>query len=107
MVCDDRKEVRSQAIDRILNARRRSPKQINFKTTDYANMIDWTKEPVYEPPILKEFSESDLIKVYSAPLDLPAYPCHSQSVERAVQMVTIASERKIGYESRQNYSKFD
>ena len=96
-----------------MNARRQSssedirefclPKQINFKTADYADMIDWTKEPVYEPPILKEFSESDLINFYRAALDPPAYPPHSQSVERAVQMVTIASERKIGYENRHRF----
>ena len=70
---------------------------------------DWTKVPnldalgVTEPPRTHRFSSRELRKVSrqnSEPLDLLKLPCHSQSVERSVKLMTWAFYRVYSQEAR-------
>ena len=54
-------------------------------------MIDWSKVQVSEPEILSRLSNAELERAFTEPLCFPKFPCHSQSVERAVKLVTEAA----------------
>ena len=111
MMTDPRVEIRKLAIDRIIKARARKeikrafdlPMDINFKASDYTEMIDWNKTTITSPPLLQEFSNDDLIKAAIKPLEIPSVPCHTQGVERLISLVTRASEDRIGYGNRHKY----
>lgn len=108
MLADPRREIREIAIERVLQARTKNinarnfelPETINFDADDYSNIIDWNKENITQPPILKDIGKDDLLKIKEEPLNNILFPCHSQGVERAVHLVTQASQDNIGYESR-------
>ena len=109
MLCDERKEVRYLAYQRISTARaaqnvtprivRRFTKpKLNIKAKTYHELIDWDKIDVTEPPLTKKFTDeqlqllvkdgqnSDFMKA-----DVFQLQCHTQSVERCVKLVTEAS----------------
>lgn len=111
MMADTRREIRELAIQRIFQARKQEinvrnfelPKTLNFNADDYSKMIDWNNEHVTEPPILKDYGNAELLKMKNKPLQRILIPCHSQGIERAVHLVTQASEHKIGYENRHKF----
>ena len=74
--------------------------QLNWEATSYTRMIDWQKSVVTEPPVVKSFSDDMLKQVYSQPLNLPDYSVHTQSVERAVKLVSEASKEVYGGKAR-------
>ena len=51
-------------------------------------IINWADVAIAEPKILQNLTEEDLEKAITVPHEFPAFPCHSQSVERAVKLVT-------------------
>ena len=62
-----------------------------------------------EPALTKNISELNLM-LYIATSDLtyssfPKFPCHSQAVERAVQLVSEVSRLVCGYERREGIIK--
>lgn len=106
MLADKRPEIRKLAVCRILEARSRNNSQnvrvfkipkLNFKAKDYIDLIDWRNTPIYEPPMVKNMSKGVLIQFHCNHLD---YPCHTQSVERCVKMVTEAAGSVAGPISR-------
>ena len=109
MLWDERKYIRKLAYHRILKARSNENSQVNnkgvrsfiipklnFDCEDYTELIDWQNVVYQEPPITKDLSEEELAQVVENP-DSSAIsfsrglPCHTQSVERAVKLVTQAS----------------
>ena len=75
----------------------------------YINLIDWQKTIWVEPPLTKNIREQDLM-LYIAnsdltSLSLPKFPCHSQAVKRAVQLVSKVSRVVCGYERREGIIK--
>ena len=66
-------------------------------------MIDWNKEALYEPAITTSFSAVDLEKLKLAPLILPKYPAHIQSVERLVKQTSRAALSVAGYPARDGF----
>lgn len=118
MVTDDRRHVRELGLRRILKSRA-NPSQsknatrefkiplLNFKATDYIDMINWQTTKITEPPILRDKSDEELqllIGQEQTPvLNFLRYPCHTQSVERCVKLVTEASMSVVGSESRDGY----
>ena len=77
---------------------------LNFDAQELKDLIDWDGA-VYEPPLLAHLSLTELraYAQYGDPLDLPwvrDIPCHTQSCERGVQLVTQVSAKVCGEESR-------
>ena len=110
MVADEDREHRTEAIRHIRAARDKGKHEqevrsfslptINFNAQRYTDLIDWAAEDVTEPPLLRDLSDSELCEISAAPLQIPAYPVHTQAVERAVRDVTEASSRVVGEEAR-------
>lgn len=115
MLVDDRASIRQLALRRILAARKQGSKhslrvfnvpKVNFQAEQYIDLIDWHWQHAIrvEPPLTKNISEQDLVH-YIANSDLthlsfPRFPCHSQAVERAVQLVSEVSRLVCGYQRR-------
>ena len=63
-------------------------------------MIDWENVTYNVPPILEEIPDEQLTLIGSTSLQLPAFPCHSQGVERMVKEVTRVSSKVFEHSSR-------
>ncbi|KAK3926428.1 Inner tegument protein [Frankliniella fusca] len=110
MVTDARKDVRELAVERIVEARQRSPgrrirsfvvPRINFDAQEYSQLVFWDRVTVTPPPLLSAHSDDDLRAAAAAgPLEVPPLPCHTQAVERYVREVTLAAEKVVGEERR-------
>ena len=114
MLTDDRKYIRELALHCIIRARSEQyglrtfciPK-INFTAKDYIDLIHWQNTAISEPPILTNTSVTDL-EMFVASGDVPVvdfakYPCHTQSVERCVKLVTSASAAVSGVKARDGF----
>jgi len=108
MVTDGDGEVRGRAVDVILTARgqphhplrRFSVPQLNWEADAYPEMINW-EGPMTEPPVTRDMPDAAIEGARDRPLDLPKFPCHSQSVERCVKLVSDVSRSVYGQERRQ------
>ena len=69
-------------------------------------LIDWSKENVFEPVLSCHLSQTELIQIKSTKMVVPKYPVHGQSIERCVQAVTRASSCVFGHEQRDGFIKF-
>lgn len=110
MMVDERKNVREQALKKILDSRQKRSSKIrkfrlpNFKfdAADYTDLIEWVD--VTEPPITRNISDDELsFLVLNLPNELKKimrFPCHTQAVERHIKLVTQASMTVIGQEAR-------
>lgn len=119
MLQDDQEQIRRLAFDRIRKARSTSDAStirrftvpaINFKAKTYYNLIDWTKVNITEPPLTKDLSLTELQTIVNlgSSADVsqsPIFrlPCHTQSVERTVKLVTEASQRVADEVRRDGY----
>ena len=118
MLADENAEVRSEAVERILNLRKKMPKKprskisrgirffkpppLDWSCTSYTNMINWdsNKVVVTEPAMTKNLDDEGLKSMLASPLSLPSYPCHTTSVERCVKLVSEASKQVYGEQAR-------
>nr|XP_047136095.1 uncharacterized protein LOC124813286 isoform X1 [Hydra vulgaris] len=77
--------------------------KINFQATSWIELVDFKKssEPV-STIWLKDDKIDALIATKEVP-NLPEFPSHAQSVERAVKLVTEASHQVYGREARHKY----
>lgn len=108
MVADEDAQTRRDAIQHITGARQRDTAgvrpfrmpRVNFRAAHYTQLIDWETEMVTEPPLLRHLGSEELAAIVAAPHSVPAYPVHTQAVERFVRMVTEASSRVLGEEAR-------
>jgi len=75
---------------------------INIDAVDYTCLIDWDDDqlPITEPPALKSLSNDNLANLIVHPFIVPSIPCHSQSVERMVKLVTEVSRKAVGRDNR-------
>lgn len=76
---------------------------LNFEASTVDQMIDWEKENVTEPPLLRDLDDERLRSIAEAPLELAPYPVHTQAVERAVKIVTTACAKVHGEVARHSY----
>ena len=104
MLADEDSSVRKQAVDAIIEIRKNKEysnvdrtdsglrifkvPELNWDAKDYTQIINWDLKTFCEPPITMKFSYDQLREFYSAPMLIPNYPSHSQSVERAVKLVS-------------------
>ena len=122
MVADGDRSTRQQAVRLIRGARERQQAErtaaedgaamevrqfhlptVNFGADRVDQLIDWSKEPVTEPPLLRHLDDNSLEAIVETPLTIAPYPVHTQAVERAVRTVTEACSKVHGEEARHRY----
>ena len=77
---------------------------LNFDTENYANLINWSDTTVIEPSLTTGIPTTDIqemIKTKKFNLLFCQYPCHTQSVERQIKVVTETSLAVCGQTSRE------
>ena len=77
--------------------------KINFKAETYMELIDLETLHLSEPPFILTMTNEQLTSLKDSPLEVPAYPCHTQAVERAIWLVTEASSSVIGHKAREGF----
>ncbi|KAL3041503.1 hypothetical protein OYC64_019650 [Pagothenia borchgrevinki] len=77
---------------------RRTP-DINCDASSIGDLISWS-EGVSEPPLTCLLSTSEVKNVIKTPMEVLNWPCHTQSIERVVKMVTEASAKYFSQEKR-------
>ena len=77
--------------------------QINFKAQTYPDLIDWEHILFSEPPLTIDLSSDEIRSFIDEPLKVPAFPCHTQSVERAIKLVTEAAGSVFGVQARDGF----
>ena len=108
MISDKDSAMRDEGVTRILAARQQTQSQrrqvrvppLNWEAGSYSQMIHWDKVQVTEPPVTANLPDSAIRHARHQPLELPAFPCHAQGVERCVRMVTDASRAVFGEDRR-------
>ena len=115
MISDERQDIRELGLRRILKARLEKsftlrqfkiPK-LNFDAGEYFDLIDWQDTTVREPSLTASVSEAD-IRLFvtthgDSTVEFDRYPCHTQSVERCVKIVTEASLALCGQPARDGF----
>ncbi|GBM05460.1 hypothetical protein AVEN_94757-1 [Araneus ventricosus] len=80
---------------------------VNFGATDYVDLIDWQAFYVTPPPVLRQISSHELLKIQDdVPMDgsdFIKFPSHTQSVERIVKLVTEVCRKKVGRQNRDGF----
>ena len=76
------------------------PPEINFKSEKFCDLINLDDAPKTEPPVTKDLSDDVILSALSTPLILPAFPSNTQSVERAVRVVTKCAKKRTGRVAR-------
>lgn len=75
---------------------------VNWDANTWPELIDLPDAGTMEPPTTKHFSDEEIQTFINKNIkpDIPNLPCHSQSVERSVKLVTEASHSVYGFEVR-------
>ena len=79
--------------------------QLNFKATSLSNLILWDKNTCYEPIFTCNMNKNTIKSFKNNPMSVPNFAIHTQSTERAVQLVSKASMAVFGQEKRDGYVK--
>lgn len=114
MITDNRRHIRELGLRRVLKSRQHAIggvrefviPRLNFEANEYIDMIDWKKNKITDPPVLSQYTDEEIstfIQSDSSHVDIRKFPCHSQAVERCVKIVTEASEKVCGLESRNGF----
>ena len=113
LLADQDEEVRRRGVLYILKAREDFdqeshprqflPPQINLEAQSYWQLVDWEKEQNTEPPLTMKMTKDEILRDLGEPNILPDYPCHTQSVERKVPVVTESCLQKVGYTGRHQW----
>ena len=74
--------------------------QLDWDAEVWWEIISWDKVTVAEPELLRRIDLVEFEKVESGPLSFPMFPCHSQTVERCIKLVTGAAIKVCGQEKR-------
>jgi hypothetical protein len=115
MLADEKKIIRELAFRRILKARSQKIAGIrkfkipffNFEASDYTEIIFWQESQVTEPPLTANLSAETLRSMAECGFEtgdnITLFPCHIQTVERCIKLVTEASGAVCGYEKRDGF----
>ena len=115
MLIADNENLRSQAVDIIIKCRNSVSNnngnalrtfiipEINFQAIDLMSLINWENITVTEPPLTRDMSLESLYQCKNTPINLPHYPCHTEAVERMVQLVTTSCKNCYGEENRHGW----
>ena len=117
MLCSDYIREREFAINKILeirgegdeesqigdsSVRSRKTPDINENATKLEDLIDWSCE-LSEPPLTCNLTTKEIKEFVAAPMTVPNWTSHTQSVERLVKKVTEASSHVYSQERRDGY----
>lgn len=116
MLESDVVEIRKRAVEAIRKCRQNPPKRPRKRVLDgirkyeipllqwdaehWSEIINWASLKITEPKIIQELGDDDLEAALTTPHQFPPFPCHTQSVERAVKLVTEAASQVEGEENR-------
>ncbi|GBN00872.1 hypothetical protein AVEN_21223-1 [Araneus ventricosus] len=118
MLIDERCHIRTLAARRIIKAREIGSDDncvrrffifaVNFRATHYVDLIDWQACNVTPPPVLRQISCHELLKMKQddVPMDgwdFIKFPSHTQAVERIVKLVIEASRKIVGPQNRDGF----
>lgn len=74
-------------------------KDLNLNAISYYDMIKWSENSTFEPPLTKHFTKEE-IDYYSKSegiVYIPLFPCHNQTVERHIPVISeTCKKKKIG-----------
>ncbi|GBN13274.1 hypothetical protein AVEN_138601-1 [Araneus ventricosus] len=81
---------------------------VNIRATDYVDLIDCQACYVRPPPVLRQISSHELLKMIQneVPMDGRDFikvPSHKQAVERIVKLVTEASRKRVGPQNMERF----
>ncbi|GBN34969.1 hypothetical protein AVEN_272099-1 [Araneus ventricosus] len=115
MIVDKREHIRELDFRRIIKARylaskRKSirsfqPPKINFLATDYTEIIHWNTTTLSPPPLLRKFTNQEISFKTQIRWNFGKFPCHTQAVKQCVKLVTKASQKFIGSNSRDGFNR--
>lgn len=88
----DNETTRKFAVQKIIMARKKidlkirtfEVQDIDLNADNYTSLLDWSKCDIYEPPLTRGLSKRELTNLTNLKFD---FPCHSQQVERCVQVL--------------------
>jgi hypothetical protein len=114
MLKDNRQVIRKLALKKILRAReddipnrKFQVPEIRFQATSYEELIDWQTQPRLEPVLTKHIPTVQILawlsSVEDIVIDIEPFPCHNQSVERVIKIVTESASKVYGHENRDGY----
>ena len=119
MLSSEDDNIRKKAVRKIQQVRKKPPKPprakifqgirkfevppLQWEASSWEDMIDFDKVKVFEPFILEKLSDQDISSALDSPVVFPPYSLHSQSVERAVKLVSTASQNVCGTDNRHSY----
>ncbi|KAJ8414214.1 hypothetical protein AAFF_G00050840 [Aldrovandia affinis] len=114
LLCSEDQKERIEGVERILAIRgegdpatqlgassvrtRRTP-DTNCDASSIGDLISWS-EGVSEPPLTCFLSTLEVKNFINTPMDMLNWPCHTQSIERVVKMVTEAFAKYFSQEKR-------
>ena len=118
MLEDDEEDVRKFGVKLVKKARQKPLKppkskylkgirkheisELNWNASSWKDIIDWGKTKVWQPRILEALTMEQIEAAVHTPIHFPKYPCHSQTVERMVKLVTEVSSSVFGEERQQD-----
>ena len=76
-----------------------------MEATDLIQLIDWENETITELVFTSKPTLAQLEDIEKTLLDIPFYYLHTQSCERAVKLVTKASESVCGWVKREGFER--
>ncbi|GBM33193.1 hypothetical protein AVEN_251610-1 [Araneus ventricosus] len=81
--------------------------KLNFEAADYIDLIDWSNYFAIEPPLTMHIKDKDLKEMCEEEqfpaLTFEEFPCHTQSVERCVKLISEAAMKVCGETARDGY----
>jgi len=112
LLMDDDSGIRALGVDAILKCRKSrktsNPKRIpdiNFQAATWTELISLESVSIEdEPPSTRKFDVNDF-QALDTHRTLPVFPCHSQSVERSVKLVSDTCQTVYGLERRHQLLK--
>ena len=84
------------------SVRYRKTPVINFESKKLTDIIDWSEE-LTEPPLTLSLTTVEIKQFLDAPMQVPSWSSHTQSVERLVKKVTEAAAHVYTQERRDGY----
>ncbi|GBM69936.1 hypothetical protein AVEN_13800-1 [Araneus ventricosus] len=106
MLTHERCHIRTLTVRRIIKAKEIGPDDkcvrrfvipaVNFRATDYVDLIDWEACNITPPTVLRHINCHELLKVIQDDVPMGGwgfikFPSHTQTVTRIVKLVTDAS----------------
>jgi hypothetical protein len=73
---------------------------IDCKCKNWSKLINLYDIDCFEPPCVEDISIEELLKMIPNRGEVPNFPCHSQTVERAVKLTSEASGKAINLKKR-------